>query len=456
MMHPSRSNRWRLFIMVLWLGVVTGPLLSDSESSGGALDYLPPVEDAPDSRTSAASRGPGDPLPGIRLHAPSKIGWTLDAAPTLYWHLTQPTTRPVRFTMTRPRTPQPLIDLTVSGVRSNGVMSVNLADFGVVLEPETAYRWSVAIQQDGGTWHTSQAMVVRVQPPASLKDKDEIEDPAERVGALIRHRIWYDAVDVLNRRIAAEPTSTRLIELRTDLLRDVYPSDQPEAAQAVAPPVAEKPAPSTTPAPAPQEPLTFALPKIDSAPRSGLRQAGVRTRGEQDTTLSLLAPLDHEGLTQRAAPTLMWFISKPTRVQFRLVLSEPGEPAPLIEVVLDGSGARGIQSLDLDAYGIELEIGRTYRWGVAMVGDPTDGRDQAVAMTTLRRVESKTLDDKLSQSPARQRAHLLAEHGIWYDALAELTDRMEAGVDVAQWRALRSRLLDEAGHPDAATFDASR
>ena len=167
--------------------------------------------------------------------------------------------------------------------------------------------------------------------------------------------------------------------------------------------------------------------------------AGTRTTSENatTTTVSVLAP-EAVGMTIRAQPTLYWFASSVAEHRVIVTIVDETSIDPLLEVVLPAPTSPGIQALDLAELGIRLHPGRYYEWEVALVDVSGDRSRDIFARGAIERVEmSDDLEARLADRAPMEKARVLAEAGIWYDAMDEL-----------------SRAI--AGSPEAWAFDAER
>jgi hypothetical protein len=189
---------------------------------------------------------------------------------------------------------------------------------------------------------------------------------------------------------------------------------------------------------------------------SPARRVGGASRGSDVLpAVSVLAP-DHVGLTTVEQPALYWFISKPTAVRVELTLIDAQGTAPLIEVAVDGKSA-GVQRLDLAAHNVRLRPDVEYQWSVSLVPNAQERSNDTISSGVVKRV---TLDAataaRLNDARAEQRAALLAGQGIWYDALAALSERITARPDDRSLREQRARILEQAGLKDAAAFERAQ
>jgi hypothetical protein len=95
------------------------------------------------------------------------------------------------------------------------VQVLRLADHGVTLSSERHYQWVLGTV--GADGPMSGGILMRIQPEAGLRATLEQADPADRLRLLAAGGLWYDALDLLSRSIAAQPGDTRLREARAQL-----------------------------------------------------------------------------------------------------------------------------------------------------------------------------------------------------------------------------------------------
>jgi Domain of Unknown Function (DUF928) len=135
--------------------------------------------------------------------------------------------------------------------------------------------------------------------------------------------------------------------------------------------------------------------------------------------IDLLAPADHTGLTASATPTLYFRVSRPVSYPMRLTISAPRQPRPIIETNIPSPPAAGIYAIRLADYRVRLEPGIVYTWSVSAILKPgAPSRDIVASASLLLVPADPRLDDAArAASPARRPA-LLAEAGLWYDAVA--------------------------------------
>jgi hypothetical protein len=94
-----------------------------------------------------------------------------------------------------------------------------------------------------------------------------------------------------------------------------------------------------------------------------------------------------------------------------------------------------------------------YQWVVALVPNPTQ-RSQDII--TGGRVERTVLSDELRVQLAQTSKalpHLYAEAGLWYDAIAAISDLIDAAPQDTTLRQQRAALLEQVGLPQVAMYD---
>jgi hypothetical protein len=181
-------------------------------------------------------------------------------------------------------------------------------------------------------------------------------------------------------------------------------------------------------------------------------RAGAGTRAPSLLpNVEALAP-GHVGLTTRAGPVLAWFVNGSADAPVELTLTEPGRAEPLLERTVAQRIEPGFHFASLEELGVRLETGRDYEWSVALVADPKQRDRDAVSSAAIRRVAATpALEQALRSGPHAYRA--LARNGVWYDALATLSDAIALRPDDADLRRERAALLDQVGLTSAAAED---
>jgi hypothetical protein len=185
-------------------------------------------------------------------------------------------------------------------------------------------------------------------------------------------------------------------------------------------------------------------------------RVGGGTRGaslEAIVSLSVLVP-DHVGITLQSQPNLYWFISKKTAQAVEFTITEKDAVKPLLEARLKPLAKAGIQCIRLADHGVQLRPNVPYKWFVAVVTDPARRARDILSGGMIELLPaSSDLSAKLGQTPKARQPFVLAEQGIWYDALAGLSDRIDAAPKDLSLRKQRAALLEQVGLNEAAEYD---
>ena len=176
-------------------------------------------------------------------------------------------------------------------------------------------------------------------------------------------------------------------------------------------------------------------------------RVGGGTRGTDQTfVLSVVAP-NHTGLTTQEQPELFWYLSKAISTPMEFTVMDDQGVKPLIETSLGIPSQPGIQRVRLADYGVRLEPGKHYEWFVALVIDPDKRSKDVLAGGAIERVERSEAQASMSVTDL---ASFYADHGIWYDAIAAVSNLIEATPNDSALRRQRAALLEQAGLQEIA------
>ncbi|MGP1382115.1 MAG: DUF928 domain-containing protein [Thainema sp.] len=164
------------------------------------------------------------------------------------------------------------------------------------------------------------------------------------------------------------------------------------------------------------------------------RREGGGTRGSCVSSahqLTAIAPEQNFGYTTDLFPTLHWYVPELSQQTAEFVLyTEDGSEVYASIFVIDGP--EGIVSLSLPEYTNlpSLELGQKYRWQFSVICQ--DGEDSVPSVTFtegwIERTEiDADLKAQLEQASDLEKATLLAENGIWFDAVDTLAKLRRAG-----------------------------
>jgi hypothetical protein len=187
----------------------------------------------------------------------------------------------------------------------------------------------------------------------------------------------------------------------------------------------------------PEEIARVPLPIYIPPPRGAAAgTVGGSTRGI--ARVFLLAP--YYGHTISAQPVVYWRLEGATAGTVRITIARNLDE-PLLDVVVAESAAPGIHAVALADHGISLDLDETYAVSVSHQAHTGALR---IADARVTRVEpSAGLQKALASSDHAYLAY--AQGGIWYDALQDLSAKLEQKPGDAGLRAAREHLLEQIG-----------
>ena len=174
----------------------------------------------------------------------------------------------------------------------------------------------------------------------------------------------------------------------------------------------------------------------------------------KDPEIVALVP-DHVGLTVKQAPSLNWFLSKPTSLPIRFTLIDTRTVKPLHEGTIPTPSQAGVQSLDLKELGLTLEPDVQYRWYISAIRNPDSPSQDIVAGGMIERCEFSTCLVEMEVDLSCDRPSVLrnALRGFWYDAISCLSDLIKINPHDASLRRMRAALLNQVGLNGVAEWD---
>jgi hypothetical protein len=174
----------------------------------------------------------------------------------------------------------------------------------------------------------------------------------------------------------------------------------------------------------------------------------------KDPEIVALVP-DHVGLTAKQAPSLNWFLSKPTSLPIRFTLIDTRSVKPLYEGPISTPVRAGIQSLDLKELSLKLEPDVQYRWYISAIRNPDSPSQDIVAGGIIERCEFSTclVEMEVDLTCDRQSVLRNATRGFWYDAMACLCQLIDSNPSDQTLRRQRAALLNQIGLSAVAQWD---
>lgn len=199
--------------------------------------------------------------------------------------------------------------------------------------------------------------------------------------------------------------------------------------------------------------LPIYTPRKKTTPRARVG-GGLRGTDGKDPEIVALVP-DHVGLTVKQAPSLNWFLSKPTSLPIRFTLIDTRSVKPLHEGPIPTPVHAGVQSLNLKDLGLTLEPEVQYRWYISAIRNPDSPSQDIVAGGVIERCEFSAclVETEVDLACDRQSVLRNAVRGFWYDAMACLCDLIDANPSDGILRRQRAALLKQIGLHGVADWD---
>ena len=229
-----------------------------------------------------------------------------------------------------------------------------------------------------------------------------------------------------------------------------------ETRQPPSPPKSEQPIARRSPA-SQDDPATKPVPSqlAYNPPRdrsSGARVTAGTAGGEENVPRIVPLAPDHVGLTTKEQPMLYWYLSQALNDPVDVVISVMGESHSNFEARLVPPFQAGVQTLSLAEFGVRLPSKVPYQWRVSSRG--TGESKELIGGGGVMRIP---IPDQLSSDLVRAGRgdfpHLYAQSGIWYDALAAISDLIAASPTDSTLRQQRAALLEQVGLDELARLD---
>jgi hypothetical protein len=163
----------------------------------------------------------------------------------------------------------------------------------------------------------------------------------------------------------------------------------------------------------------------------------------------LRSPLTDPQLTVSARPTFLVYVPQTSAkaVEFTLLLRDKDNSENKIyQTSVNLTGTPGIVSISLPATAPELEIGKDYKWMVAMACQTGEVNvDDPFAEALIRRIQPDSSLSQIDRAKPLDRVALYAKEGVWFDAVANLAALLKSQPNDPQVASAWKELLQGAG-----------
>ncbi|MDX1411205.1 MAG: DUF928 domain-containing protein [Nitrospirales bacterium] len=170
---------------------------------------------------------------------------------------------------------------------------------------------------------------------------------------------------------------------------------------------------------------------------------GGATRGQDALAIFALVP-DHLGLTINEQPILYWYLSKPVQYPLILTVNDETQVKPVVETIISNTPRAGIHSAPLKNFNLKRALDREYQWFVSLAIDEENPSKNIIAGGRIQRISPpEKLLRQLRNAEPDQVTAIYSEAGLWYDALASISDLIESHPDHTDYRVGRKTLLEQ-------------
>ena len=192
-------------------------------------------------------------------------------------------------------------------------------------------------------------------------------------------------------------------------------------------------------------------PRVENAPEVRI-DGHSRSVDMNSPSLYVLAP-EHAGYTIKEKPALYWYQSKPANAKFEFAIVGDDKAEPIFTIGYAPANDTGIQSIRLSEHDIFLKKGIQYTWYVTIIPDSEHRTKDVFASGMIEYVAPPPRVAKsLMNRSKKDLAYILAEEGIWYDALDIISNLIASNPEETILRELRGELLDQGNLSDAAEY----
>ncbi len=178
------------------------------------------------------------------------------------------------------------------------------------------------------------------------------------------------------------------------------------------------------------------------------RGSGLCEKGK--INLTALVPESKIGRTVSEYPVFFFYLPE-TDAQLAEFVLQDENGNQIYQTTLKINNTSGVTSVNIPANKnvSPLQLGKNYRWSIALICDASDRSADVLEKGIVRRVEVSTdIRSELEKADPRLKATIYAQSGIWQDALSTLVAARRANPNdadlAADWKILlESVKLDE-------------
>ena len=194
--------------------------------------------------------------------------------------------------------------------------------------------------------------------------------------------------------------------------------------------------------------LRFKVPNIRPSGNleGGIARGNCDLDGAKKLQMKVLLPNSNIGLTTAERPTFFFQISQTSVREAKFILLNAKGDTIIYDQNFPLTKTGGVISVTLPADREALEVGKEYRWELAVLCDPDDQTGNPRIQGAIQRIQpSHQLVNDLGKASVRDRVDLYANEGFWYDTLKTMADLRLANPNDPTLANDWKELLDYAG-----------
>ena len=136
----------------------------------------------------------------LSVLTPTHTGLTTQIQPVIYWFVSQPVSEPfqfVEFVLNSEQSISPVLRTRLPSVTKSGIQRLQLSDYGINLQTDTEYTWSIALVPDPESRShdfVSSGKIKYIKPKKELQRRVRESSPDQHPYIFSQAGFWYDAI----------------------------------------------------------------------------------------------------------------------------------------------------------------------------------------------------------------------------------------------------------------------
>jgi hypothetical protein len=193
------------------------------------LSYTPPFLGAPSTSrlVGMALRGDGSNDFLLSVLTPAHTGLSLKAQPEIFWYTSKPISKPfhfVEFVLNSDKAIKPILRTHLVSPKEAGIQKVSLSKYGVTLEDDTEYTWSISLVPDPNSRShdfVTSGKIKYVKGSALLLSRVKTSSDDSQPNIFAQKGYWYDAIASIITQTEQHPNDQSIRKKLASLIEQV-------------------------------------------------------------------------------------------------------------------------------------------------------------------------------------------------------------------------------------------